>query len=161
MDHELLMMIVCIFETVGPGKEWKPKSANPNVSQGPTAASLSDVSTVSIGGHPESLSAPAVATSKEPILELQKKLEESHISESQHVIIPDHLHVPEVEKLGFCFGSFDASFALEINQNGLPGDKCPSPSESSETIDEPPVKDLELRCLSFLSFYFRFYLYHI
>lgn len=132
------------FETVGPGKEWKPKSANPSVSQGPTAAPLSDVSSVSTGDHPESLSTPAVATSKEPTLELQKKLEEMHISESQHVIIPNHLHVPEVEKLGFCFGSFDASFALDVNQNGLPGDKSPSLSEASETIDEP-LKDLEIR----------------
>ncbi|XP_057792899.1 GBF-interacting protein 1-like isoform X2 [Salvia miltiorrhiza] len=128
-------------QKVGPGKEWKPKSTNPNVSQGATAAPLSDVS--SIGSHPEPLITPAAATTKEATLELQKKLEESHISESQHVIIPNHLHVPEVEKLGFCFGSFDASFALDINQNGLPADKTPSLSESSETIDEP-VKDPEL-----------------
>lgn len=130
-------------QKVGPGKEWKPKSTNPNVSQSATAAPSSDVSTVSIGSQPESLTTAAVLTSKESTLELQKKLEEAHISESQHVIIPNHLHVPEVEKLGFCFGSFDASFALDINQNGLPGDKSPSMSESTETIDEP-VKDLEL-----------------
>lgn len=130
---------------MGPGKEWKPKSTNPNVSQSATAAPSSDVSTVSIGSQSESLTTAAVLTSKESTLELQKKLEEAHISESQHVIIPNHLHVPEVEKLGFCFGSFDASFALDINQNGLPGDKSPSMSESTETIDEP-VKDLELRC---------------
>ncbi|KAH6785195.1 hypothetical protein C2S51_037650 [Perilla frutescens var. frutescens] len=130
-------------QKVGPGKEWKPKSTNANVSQGATAAPSPDVSTESIGSHPESPNTPAVPTPKEDTLELQKKLEESHISESQHVIIPNHLHVPEVEKLGFCFGSFDASFALDINQNGLPGDKSPSVSGSSETIDEP-VKDLEL-----------------
>lgn len=130
---------------MGPGKEWKPKSTNSNVSQSATAAPSSDVSTVSIGSQSESLTTAAVLTSKESTLELQKKLEEAHISESQHVIIPNHLHVPEVEKLGFCFGSFDASFALDINQNGLPGDKSPSMSESTETIDEP-VKDLELRC---------------
>lgn len=130
-------------QKVGPGKEWKPKSTNPNIGQGTTAAPSPDVPAVSIESHPESLSTPAVPTPKEATLELQKKLEESHISERQHVIIPNHLHVPEVEKLGFCFGSFDAPFALDINQNGLPGDKSPSMSESSETIDEP-VKDLEL-----------------
>ncbi|KAL1555432.1 GBF-interacting protein 1-like isoform X3 [Salvia divinorum] len=130
-------------QKVGPGKEWKPKSTNPNVSQDAIAASLSDVSTVSGGSHLEPLTTPAAATTKDATLELQKKLEESHISERQHVIMPNHLHVPEIEKLGFCFGSFDASFALDINQNGLPVDKSPSSSESSETIDEP-VKDLEL-----------------
>ncbi|XP_042007027.1 GBF-interacting protein 1-like isoform X2 [Salvia splendens] len=129
-------------QKVGPGKEWKPKSTNPNVSQDANAASLSDVSTVSGGSHLEPLTT-AAATTKDATLELQKKLEESHISERQHVIMPNHLHVPEIEKLGFCFGSFDASFALDINQNGLTVDKSPSPSESSETVDET-VKDLEL-----------------
>ncbi|XP_042010507.1 uncharacterized protein LOC121759073 isoform X1 [Salvia splendens] len=129
-------------QKVGPGKEWKPKSTNPNVSQDAIAASLSDVSTVSGGSHLEPLTT-AAATTKDATLELQKKLEESHISERQHVIMPNHLHVPEIEKLGFCFGSFDASFALDINQNGLPVDKSPSPSESSEIVEEP-VKDLEL-----------------
>lgn len=130
---------------MGPGKEWKPKSTNPNLSQSATAAPSSEVATMSIGNHPEMLNTSAVPTSKEATLELQKKLEESHISESQHVIIPNHLQVPKVEKLGFCFGSFDSSFALDINQNGLPCGKSSSMSESTETIDEP-VKDLELRC---------------
>ncbi|XP_041994474.1 GBF-interacting protein 1-like isoform X2 [Salvia splendens] len=129
-------------QKVGPGKEWKPKSTNPNVSQGATAASLLDVSIVSVGSHLESLTTPAAATTNEATLELQKKLEDSQISERQHVILPNNLHVPKVEKLGFCFGSFDASFTLD-NQNGLPADKSPSPSESSENIEEP-VEDLEL-----------------
>ncbi|KAG8387169.1 hypothetical protein BUALT_Bualt03G0225200 [Buddleja alternifolia] len=127
-------------QKVGPGKEWKPKSANPSTGQGASTAASSEISVVSVGSHPESQTTLVVA-SKEATLELQRKLEDSHISE--HVIIPNHLHVPEVEKLGFCFGSFDASFGLEINQNGVPGsDKSPPLSESSEAIDEP-VKELE------------------
>lgn len=123
-------------QKAGPGKEWKPKSTNPNIVQGASAAP-SEVSTVSQRN-------PVTLTSNEANLELQKKLEDLHISDSQHVIIPNHLHVPEVEKLGFCFGSFDAILALDLNQNGLPGsDKSPSVSESSEAIDEP-VKELEL-----------------
>ncbi|XP_041990782.1 GBF-interacting protein 1-like isoform X1 [Salvia splendens] len=129
-------------QKVGPGKEWKPKSTNPSVSQGATAASLLDVSIVSVGSHLESLTTPAAATTNEATLELQKKLEELRISERQHVILPNHLHVPKIENLGFCFGSFDASFTLD-NQNGLPADKSPSLSESSENIEEP-VEDLEL-----------------
>ncbi|KAL0362095.1 UNVERIFIED_CONTAM: GBF-interacting protein 1 [Sesamum calycinum] len=103
-------------QKAGPGREWKPKSTNPNIGQAAATAASSDVST----------------------------LEESHISDRQHVIIPDHLHVPEVEKLGFCFGSFDASFGLDLNQNGVRGsDKSPPLSESSEAIDEP-VKEIQL-----------------
>lgn len=140
MNHYLPTVVVCIFETAGPGKEWKPKSTNPNIVQGAPAAQ-SEVSTVS-------QRTPVASTLNEANLELQelqKKLEDSHISDSQHVIIPNHLHVPEVEKLGFCFGSFDAILALDLNQNGLPGsDKSPSVSESSEAIDEH-VKELELR----------------
>ncbi|KAL0444988.1 UNVERIFIED_CONTAM: hypothetical protein Slati_2221500, partial [Sesamum latifolium] len=134
-------------QKAGPGKEWKPKSTNPNIGQGAATAS-SQVSTVSVGSHPESHTTPVAPSAKEATLELQRKLEESHISDRQHVIIPDHLHVPEVEKLGFCFGSFDASFGLDLNQNGVRGsDKSPPLSESSEAIDEP-VKEIQLRCPS-------------
>ncbi|KAK4397727.1 GBF-interacting protein 1 [Sesamum angolense] len=131
-------------QKAGPGKEWKPKSTNPNIGQAAATAASSDVSTVSVGSHPESHTTPVAPSVKEATLELQRKLEESHISDRQHVIIPDHLHVPEVEKLGFCFGSFDASFGLDLNQNGVRGsDKSPPLSESSEAIDEP-VKEIQL-----------------
>lgn len=131
-----------------PGKEWKPKSTNSNVSQGATAALSSELPTISVGAHSESQTSNAVLTSKEATLELQRKLEESHISDSKHVIIPNHLHVPEVEKLGFCFGSFDASFELDMNQTGdIGSDKTPLQFESSEAT-EVPVDELELRSLS-------------
>lgn len=55
---------------------------------------------------------------------------ESHIPDGQHVIIPNHLHVPEVEKLGFHFGSFDATFGI----NPIP--KTASLSEASEEVVE-------------------------
>ncbi|KAL7086496.1 hypothetical protein ACP275_13G006000 [Erythranthe tilingii] len=128
----------------GPGKEWKPKSSNSNITQDAPAASSSEVSTVSVGAHPALQTTTAILASKESTIELQRKLEELHMSNSQHVIIPSHLHVPEVEKLGFCFGSFDASFELDMNQNGVPGsDRIPLQLESSEAIDEP-VEELQL-----------------
>ncbi|KAL9144902.1 hypothetical protein ABFS82_13G005500 [Erythranthe guttata] len=131
-------------QKVGPGKEWKPKSSNSNISQDAPAASSSEVPTVSVGAHPALQTTTAVLTSKESTIELQRKLEELHMSNSQHVIIPSHLHVPEVEKLGFCFGSFDASFELDMNQNGVPGsDRIPLQLESPEAIDEP-VEELQL-----------------
>lgn len=74
---------------------------------------------------------------KQTTSELEKKLEESQISNIQHVIIPNHLHVPEVVKLGFCFGSFDASFGLNtIHSSRSENDKSPSLSETSEGIEE-------------------------
>ncbi|KAL3633668.1 hypothetical protein CASFOL_022430 [Castilleja foliolosa] len=128
----------------GPGKEWKPKSTNSNIGQGGITLGSSEVIAISAGNHSESQTTPVVLASKEATIELQTKLEEAHISDRQHVIIPNHLHVPEVEKLGFCFGSFDASFGLDLNQNGVPGiEKSPQLSESSEPIDGP-AKDLQL-----------------
>ncbi|KAL0320041.1 UNVERIFIED_CONTAM: hypothetical protein Sradi_5265600 [Sesamum radiatum] len=98
-------------QKVVPSKEWKPKSTNPSIGQSGSAAASSEVSTVSVGSYPESQPDP----SKEATSKLQRKLEELHISDSQHVIIPNHIHVPEVGKLGFCFGSFDASFGVEMH----------------------------------------------
>ncbi|CAI9277679.1 unnamed protein product [Lactuca saligna] len=72
--------------------------------------------------------------------ELEKKLKESHISDDKHVIIPNHLHVPEAEKLGFCFGSFDAIFGFNktpSNSNGLVAvTMSEKTSEASEEADE-------------------------
>ncbi|KAI3465549.1 hypothetical protein Pfo_022212 [Paulownia fortunei] len=127
-------------QKVGPGKEWKPKSTNPSIGQGASTAASSEVSTISVGSRPELHPTP----SKEATLELQRKFEELHLPDSQNVIIPNHLHVPDAGKLGFCFGSFDASFGLDMSHNsGLEGDKSPPMSESSEAIDEP-VKELHL-----------------
>lgn len=70
-------------------------------------------------------------------MELQQKLEKSHISDIQHVIIPNHLLVPEAEKLGFYFGSFEASLGLGVNaNNAAESEKAPSHSGTSEGIEE-------------------------
>ncbi|XP_011085416.1 GBF-interacting protein 1-like isoform X2 [Sesamum indicum] len=128
-------------QKVVPSKEWKPKSTNPSIGQSVSTDASSEVSTISVGSYPESQLAPL----KEATPELQTKLEELHISDSQHVIIPNHIHVPEVGKLGFCFGSFDASFGVDMTRNGgLESDKSPALSGSSEPIDEP-MKELKLR----------------
>ncbi|KAL0301684.1 UNVERIFIED_CONTAM: GBF-interacting protein 1 [Sesamum radiatum] len=131
-------------QKVVPSKEWKPKSTNPSIGQSGSAAASSEVSTISVGTYPESQPDP----SKEATPELQRKLEELCISDSQHVSIPNQIHVPEVGKLGFCFGSFDASFGVDMaHSGGLESDKTPALYGSSEPIDEP-VKELKLRCLS-------------
>ncbi|KAJ8564603.1 hypothetical protein K7X08_001063 [Anisodus acutangulus] len=126
-------------QKAGPGKEWKPKPTNNNIAQvsATPAAGSSDVSTVSaeVDTQPQPLGI-SVET-KEGTLELQQKLEKSHISDIQHVIIPNHLHVPEAEKLGFCFGSFEASMGLGVSANSAAeSEKTPSLSGTSEGIEE-------------------------
>ncbi|XP_055810709.1 GBF-interacting protein 1-like isoform X4 [Solanum dulcamara] len=126
-------------QKAGPGMEWKPKPTNNNIAQisVTSAAGSSDVSTVSTEVNAE-LQPPGVdVETKEGTLELQQKLEKSHISDIQHVIIPNHLHVPEAEKLGFCFGSFEASLGLGISvNNAAESEKTPSLSGTSEGIEE-------------------------
>lgn len=123
----------------GPCKEWKPKPVNSNLAQGHAlaAAASSGVATVSVEVNTLSQPPASVLDTKEVTEDLHKKLEKSHISDVEHVIIPNHLHVPEVEKLGFCFGSFDTSFSLGTSTNNAPEhDRNPSLSEAPECIEE-------------------------
>ena len=114
--------------------EWKPKPTNPIIAQGSGSSESIKVPAVSTKVHTPTPSASNNLDSKDATTELESKLEESHISNDQHVIIPNHLHVPEAEKLGFCFGSFDASFGLNASSsNGPVTDKS---SEASEEVDE-------------------------
>uniref|UniRef100_A0A5B7ACS6 GBF-interacting protein 1 N-terminal domain-containing protein n=1 Tax=Davidia involucrata TaxID=16924 RepID=A0A5B7ACS6_DAVIN len=124
-------------QKVGPSKEWKPKTTNPNLAQGSGTAGSSEAP-ATVEANTQSRPVSSVLDSKEAISELRRKLEESHISDGQHVIIPNHLHVPDAEKIGFCFGSFDASFGLSTSYDNDPeSDKSPTPlSETSEGIEE-------------------------
>ncbi|CAN4084542.1 unnamed protein product [Withania somnifera] len=123
----------------GPCKEWKPKPVNSNLAQGSAlaVAASSGVATDSVEVNTLPQPPASVPETKELTEDLQKKLEKSHISVAEHVIIPDHLHVPEVEKLGFCFGSFDTSFTLGTSANNAPEhDRNPQLSEAPECIEE-------------------------
>lgn len=80
------------------------------------------------------------ATSK-----LQTRLEELHLPQRQHVIIPNHIHVPESERTKLSFGSFDASFgsfdaSFGVTSNyvgGQESEKSSTPvSETSQVIEE-------------------------
>lgn len=113
------------------------------------AADSSGISTDSVEVNTLSQPSASVPETKEVTEDLQKKLEDSHISCVENVIIPNHLHVPEVEKLGFCFGSFDSSFSLGAStNNALEHDRSPPLSESSENIEEAASVQLP-RSLSF------------
>lgn len=117
--------------------EWKPKSTIPSLTQGSGTASSSEAPAISVEAKTEMPPALNALDSKEANVKLQKKLEELHLSDVQHVIIPNHLHVPDADKLGFCFGSFDASFGISTSYNSTPeNDQSASVSENSDVNEE-------------------------
>jgi hypothetical protein len=70
--------------------EWKPKSVSPSsISHGVTAA-------------PPAAPSP-VDGSKTEVPALSKKL-----SSHEHVIIPEHIRIPDSERTHFIFGSFES-----------------------------------------------------
>ncbi|KAK9075529.1 hypothetical protein SSX86_003853 [Deinandra increscens subsp. villosa] len=123
-------------QKAGPSMEWKPKQTNATLSQGTGSIESVKVPTVLVESQTSISSAAHNSNSKGMAVGLVKKLEESHISDDQHVIIPTHLHVPEAEKLGFCFGSFDASFNATSSNGPNSGTVSDISSEASEVVDE-------------------------
>ncbi|MBA0715449.1 hypothetical protein Golax_014344 [Gossypium laxum] len=124
--------------TVGSNKEWKPKPISSNVGQGSGTAGASEVPTSSVEAHAHSQPVSNVLDSEEATSKLQKKLEELHLPQRQHVIIPTHIHVPESERTKLSFGSFDASFGVTLSSVGCQESaKSPTPlSEASQDVDE-------------------------
>ncbi|KAG4137765.1 hypothetical protein ERO13_D07G091900v2 [Gossypium hirsutum] len=125
-------------QKVGSNKEWKPKPVSCNVGLGSGAATASEVPTVSLEINARSLPVSSVLDSEVATSKLQKKLEELHLPQRQHVIIPNHIHVPESERTKLSFGSFDASFGVALNYvGGQESDKSSTPlSEASQDADE-------------------------
>ncbi|KAG8642219.1 hypothetical protein MANES_12G063603v8 [Manihot esculenta] len=129
-------------QKVASTKEWKPKPANTNVLQGSGLAGSSDVPNVPVEASIQSQPLSNVLDSEEATAKLQKKLEELHLPQRQHVIIPNHIHVPESERTKLSFGSFDASFGVKTScDSGPESDKSSTPlSETShgaeETVEE-------------------------
>ena len=136
--------------TAGPSKEWKPKPPNPIPAQGSGTTGSAEVPTIA-GGNTQSHQVSSALDSKNANSNLHRKLEELHISDGQHVIIPNHLHVPEAEKIGFCFGSFDASFGFSTGHNNIPEkDRNPTPlSETSESVEEAAEQSSRFLLFSF------------
>ncbi|XP_020102847.1 GBF-interacting protein 1-like isoform X1 [Ananas comosus] len=127
---------------VGPNKEWKPKTTNANPAQAPATAAASDILPNPAVAVTWSLEASSSVTTEEAALKVEKKLADLQLLDRQHVIIPDHLQVPESERYGLSFGSFDAGFEI-TTANGPASDKysVPSDSELSQgiegTVEEP------------------------
>ncbi|XWS36679.1 hypothetical protein CRYUN_Cryun20dG0106000 [Craigia yunnanensis] len=125
-------------QKVGSNKEWKPKPISSNVGQRSGTAGTSEVPTISLETDVQSQPVSSVPDSEEATSKLQKKLEGLHLTQRQHVIIPNHIHVPESERTKLSFGSFDASFGVTSSYVGAQeSDKSSTPlSETSQDVDE-------------------------
>ncbi|KAF0902583.1 hypothetical protein E2562_018078 [Oryza meyeriana var. granulata] len=107
-----------------PAKEWKPKSTKKS-SNTDTDNNGTDVITSSAGN-----------TENSNVLDkdvLCDKISQACIHEMEHVIIPEHLRVPEYEQTGLKFGSFPAGSGAEQ----VPNSESPSESEEQEHVQEP------------------------
>ncbi|WOL07562.1 GBF-interacting protein 1-like isoform X5 [Canna indica] len=96
-------------------KEWKPKSTNMSSTQ---ASGIFGHSNVPMMGDTvsQSITVPpsCLVDSEETTWKIEKKLDELKLPTRQHVFIPTHLQVPDYERYGLSFGSFDASFNFNM-----------------------------------------------
>ncbi|XP_020597522.1 GBF-interacting protein 1-like isoform X3 [Phalaenopsis equestris] len=114
----------------GPVMEWKPKSTNVNSISSSEVRCCSGVDP-SKGKAREAISC-SLNVSESMVSDISKKvpnLEDLRISDTQHVIIPDHLQVPESERTGLSFGSFGLNFGLDMGLKIEP--------EKIECLEEP------------------------
>ncbi|XP_026392957.1 GBF-interacting protein 1-like isoform X3 [Papaver somniferum] len=125
-------------KAVGPGREWKPKPMNSNAALASGEVAMLKIETVTDEAGVESVPELTESVSEVAIMPLQKKLEEVHFSDSQHVIIPNHLHVAESERSGLSFGSFEAGFGVTTSYiGGHDAEKSYTPlSESPRETEE-------------------------
>ncbi|CAN6208321.1 unnamed protein product [Urochloa humidicola] len=110
-------------KAVQPIKEWKPKSAK----KSPTTDaddSVADVVSPS-ASNTNNDNAPDVNG-------LSDKLSQANLHEVEHVIIPEHLRVPEYEQTKLRFGSFTSGFDSEQ----VPASTSPD-SEQPEHVQDP------------------------
>ncbi|XP_047317166.1 GBF-interacting protein 1-like isoform X2 [Impatiens glandulifera] len=98
-----------------PAKEWKPKHAKSGATTMPDVHSTveNDVQ-AQVVCHDLDSSEPAAAS------DVQRKLEDLQFPQGLHVIIPNHLHVPEDLKVGFVFGSFDVNYGSKTGCDDVP-----------------------------------------
>lgn len=127
----------------GSSKEWKPKPSNTiNQVSGP-AANAFEASAVVVG---QLQSMPNAADSEEATAKLQRKLEDLHIPERQHVILPDHIYVPDSEKNKFSFGSLGATFGVNTSYASVPeSEKSSTPLSDTSQVIEESVEELTSR----------------
>ncbi|KAJ0989712.1 hypothetical protein J5N97_008068 [Dioscorea zingiberensis] len=122
----------------GPNKEWKPKTSHASTAHTSAMPVTSEIISVTVEAVDHSVPTASSTASEDGIPKLQKKLEGLYFADTRHVIIPNHLQVPESERSGLSFGNFDGIFGLGTSfVNDPNSDKCSTQlSESSQEIDE-------------------------
>lgn len=83
--------------------EWKPKSSQKPANISP---SMSGTASAATSSHNDNSSTPNPVD----VTNLSEKVSQVNIVEERHVIIPQHLRVPEFERTQLTFGSFGAGF---------------------------------------------------
>lgn len=127
-------------KAIGPNMEWKRKPPNQNtastnsgvISSSTGSATVAEIST-------SSRSAPNTVNVDDGATQLQEKLEQLNVRNDQHLIIPNHLQVPEAALIGLSFGSFGAFFGTTLSTEFGKGgsDKSSTPlSETSQKTEE-------------------------
>ncbi|OVA08912.1 Protein of unknown function DUF1296 [Macleaya cordata] len=129
-----------------PNMEWKPK-----LSQKSNLVSPGIIGTTSTSISPPTNNSTDLVKEAD---HLQEKLSRVNIFENQHVIIPQHLRVPEADRTHLTFGSFGAGFdssnsfasgfqAIEIAEqpNGEPSAGVSAPSSTSEDVNQVDLLD--------------------
>ncbi|CAL5203535.1 unnamed protein product [Lathyrus oleraceus] len=124
------------LQKAGSIKEWKPKPTH-SINQVSGPASVSESSVVSAEATIQLPSVSKVLDSEEATSELQKKLENLRVPPRQHVILPNHILVPESEKSKFSFGSLGINFGVTTNYVTSPeSEKSSTLSKVSQAIEE-------------------------
>ncbi|MQM13736.1 hypothetical protein Taro_046664 [Colocasia esculenta] len=94
------IIIILFFDSASqPNMEWRPKSSQKS------KVSSSDTETGPATPHADNSK-----SSKVEVAALSDKLSEVKVFDNKHVIIPQHLRVPEAERAGLTFGSFGSGF---------------------------------------------------
>ncbi|KAJ0264014.1 Dentin sialophosphoprotein [Hirschfeldia incana] len=120
---------------VSQNKEWKPKTIQKPVGHNPgvigtpakSQACRSDDSSITLESE---------------AVKAQDKLSNVHISESQNVIIADHIRVPETDRYQLTFGSFVQEFSSSMNPESTFQESYSS-EELRETDRSLPVSSPE------------------
>lgn len=121
-------------QKVSVNKEWKPKQTKSNVIQTIGRVTSPDVSPAATDVIKSPVTSTACADITASIM--QNKLEDLQLSDSQHVIFPNHIRIPEAERAGLSFGSFSANFAVKSNlKTDTISEKDTTTTEECETLD--------------------------
>lgn len=125
------------FTAAGSNKEWKPKPLN-TINKGSGSASVSESFAISAEAIGQLPSVSKVLDSEEATFKLQKKPED-YLPPRQHVILPNHILVPDSEKSKFSFGSLGVTFgSLECEKSSAPLSKVSQAVE--ETAREQALR---------------------